>query len=236
MTKELFAESDTSDQPVDLDKLYEDLVGEGKKYQDPKVLLKSKRDSDVHIQRIERENAELRADLQTRQTLEEAINNLSKPSSSETPTPVERTDNALTPELIQQLIDKELAKRSSQSQIAQNQAKVINKLTEVWGDNYSVKLKARARELGLGEDFLADLATKQPDAFIKIIDPKPAGTPNLGHPASTRPSVIGSSEKTWAYYSKMRRENPKQYHSIETQREIYAQAAKLGDAFYNNGV
>lgn len=238
MTNPLFTSSgvaDSTDEVVDLDKLYETYVGEGKQFLDPKVLLKSKLDSNSHISRIEQENAQLRVDLAARVSLEEALKKLT-PSKPEEPTPVERKNEqgatTLSPEDIQFLINKELSTRSEQSQVQRNQEYVVNKLAEVWGDNFQPKLKARAKELGLQEDFLANLAQTQPQAFLKIVDPKP--TPGFSNPIP-RTTQVGSphiQDKTWAHYQKMRRENPKLYHSIPMQKEMFAQAQKLGDTFY----
>lgn len=235
MTKELFSADQTEANVADLDQLFTDLVGEGKKYQDPKVLLKSRLDADEHIRRIERENADLRVDLQARQAIEDALAKLSTPSSNEEQKPiVERNETPLTPQEVEQIIERELAKRTTQNTVAKNQAMVVDTLKKAWGDNYSAKLRARAKELELGEEFLTQLAQTQPQAFLKLVDAKPASDPNYPiHPTSTRHVPVGTTEKTWKYYSKMRRENPSQYHSLETQKEMFKQAQKLGESFYN---
>jgi hypothetical protein len=226
--------SDNNTDNVDLDSLYNDLVGEGKKFSDNKLLLKAKLDSDNYIKRLEQEQAELRADISARLSVEEALAKLQQTSSDDEQQSHERQASTMTPEMIQEIIDRELSKRTQQSTVERNQAKVLDALKSAWGDNYTSKLNARASELGLDKEFLTQLAQTKPDTFIKLVVPTTQQTYRNDHvPPTGRSGVTSNNEKTWQYYNKMRRENPKQYHSLETQREIYAQATKLGKSFYN---
>lgn len=242
MTK-LFSTDDISsvdnDDQVDLDKLYEDNVGEGKRYQDPKVLFKGKYHADLHIRQLEEELKATREDLKARMSVEEALAKLSaskedNQSHERNDDPQEKNVTALTPETIQKLIDAELEKRTKQSQVQRNQEYVVSKLKETWGDDYQVKLRQRAKELNLGSDFLTELAQTQPEAFLAIVGTPKVANPNLHTPPQGRSGIVGSSEKTWSYYNKLRREQPSVYRSKQIQKEIHEQAAKLGEAFYNN--
>lgn len=237
MTKDLFDTNTTViDPPKDLDTLYNDLVGEGKRYKDPKVLLKTRLDADDHIRKIEEENARLRADLTTRASVEEALAKLNLNSKVETPVTPEHVEiSAVTPEMIQAIVDKELAKRQTQSQTERNKEFVISKLVEAWGDSYSSRLKERAKELQLSEDFLTRLAVDQPQAFLTIVDPKPVTPPQNLPNSGRRPVFPSTPQKNWDYYNKMRKENPSLYNNKNTQLEIMAQAKQLGDSFYSKG-
>lgn len=225
-----------ADDDTDLDKLFEDNVGEGKRYADPKVLFKGKYHADKHIKRLETELEEVRADLRARLSVEEALSKLTTTSRDDNQEP-DRSGNpnvtALTAESIQAIIDAELNKRSQQSQIQRNQEYVVSKLKETWGDDYQSKLRQRAKELNLGTDFLSSLAQTQPDAFLAIVGTPKVTNPNQHVPPSGRTGTFPSNEKNWAYYSKLRREQPLVYHSKQTQKEMMAQAAKLGADFYN---
>lgn len=82
------------------------------------------------------------------------------------------------------------------------------------------------------------MAAKAPAAFLKLVGADSVTTQAPGDFIPPKTSVIssgkpsGTTTKNWAYYQKMLKDNPKQYHDKTTQLEMYKLAMVAGDDFY----
>lgn len=235
------------------------LVGEGKKYKDPDTLAKAAVHKDGHISQLERENARMRelisqldAEKRANDRLGE-IKDLLVSRAAETPSngltqDREKVDGApITEDKIEQIIAAREAKRDAEQKArvqAQNIKTVKEKLVQVYGRDFTEKVKQAAATLNVGTEFLDSVAGQNPQAFYKLIglEDKPAeharslpdGTPpprNRLSPDAFKP-VIGS-QKNWDYYEAMRRSDPSRYASREIQWEMDREAIKQGPAFYD---
>jgi len=150
---------------------FEQLVGAGKKFSDPESLAKGKLASDTHIQNLEGQLAEMRKDLDARLTAEEQITRLlseQNQNSQERPNGGETTPS-LSREELAELVRNTVQDTNSETQATANLQKANDRLVELYGENASGKLKAKAAELQLSVDFLKDVARKSPSAFFNTI-------------------------------------------------------------------
>jgi hypothetical protein len=235
-----------------VDSYLETLVGEGKKFATPEELAKGKVESDRFIQQLQEETAGLRDELNKRLTIEDFMEKINSQKSQEpapapvaTPTldaekPVDTAQQTpgMSQEDIRKLIENQIEQERSQSQAQQNVEFVRNELTKAWGNEYPLRLRDKAKELGVSEDYLQGLAAEQPKVFLATVNPAvPTQNPNSGLPPRTATesslSAMGGTTKNNAYFQKLRKENPKEYWKPSVQNEIHRLAAEMGDSFFN---
>lgn len=231
---------------IDPDKdYYTELVGEGKKYKDEKALARANAEKEAFIQRLTSETARMREELRTRKTVEELMTKLPTPRSDNQQTPpvvdpeLPLQTKTYTPEDIEQLLEQSLAKREQKSQATRNLEEVTAKLAESFGEDARHIVATRAQELGVSANYLKQLATEQPKAFLRLVGadtPKQedifSGVPR-NQVETARLGNLGKNEKTYKYYQKLRKENPNEYNKPAIQNEMFEQARKLGDNFYS---
>lgn len=175
-----------------------DLVGEGKKYATVEKALESIPHKETHIDRIERENAELRQKMAEAVAAEEVYKKLTEsfnPQGGVTP-PASGLDEAS----IVSLLDKRLAEKEAERIATQNVNKVKEALVGKYGDKAQEMYEAKARELGVGVQFLNEVVRRSPKAAEELfgITPKERGgapsTPGINtttlnnRPAAPKPA------------------------------------------------
>lgn len=223
-----------------------ELVGEGKAFKDVPALARSKVESDAFIKQLTKETKELREELAKRATLEEVVTKISQnkqvdPNSVITPK-VDNQPESLTKEQLEVLIAEHVAKTRSEDTAKSNFDKVKDALVKAWGSDYQSKLDAKAKELGLGRDWMNQIAGSQPKAFLTLVgvDAKPA--PGSASPFDVSPSGINSAaltadgnrgEKKKSYYDNLKNTDRTKYLSKPVQQEMYDQAMKLGIGFFD---
>lgn len=244
---DMFSEVNTEDHVVvDPEKKYlEDFVGEGKKFKDTEALARGKFESDAFIARLQKENDEMRQELQKRLTLEEFMDQMSERENRREVVepngerPVER-ENASEFKLedIEALLEQRMQERDRLSAKEKNMQTVAETLSKAWGENAQVELNRKARELGLTVQDLKAYAEQTPAVFYRLVGVD-SGNNTRFSPSAPAPSSVatdrvplGTSEKNLAYYNKMKKESPKQYWSREVQAEMHRQAQKLGENFF----
>jgi rRNA maturation endonuclease Nob1 len=231
---------DTTDQG-DKDYLSE-LVGEGKKFADAAALAKGKAQSDAFILQLQNEMRELREDLAKRTTVEQFVDQLAsrQPTSTQviqTPAEDDDNDNPLTEADIRRLAREAYVEDQTRRTQEQNFAKAQALLAAEFGSNYVPVLQARARELGLSEDFLNSVAAQSPEALVKLVSKGESQVTNSHAPPRTNLNNQHTREdnvvKNQAYYNKLRQTDPKRYHSYEITVERHRQAQKMGESFFS---
>lgn len=241
---------DTNAPVIDPNKDYStELVGEGKKFKDIPALARAKVESDVFIDRLTKETKELRDELQKRLTLEEVMTKLSQTKKDDpkpaTNPPEGNQPQALTKEQLEQIIAETVSKKAQETreeaEARQNFELVKAKLAEFWGSDFQIKLEAKAKELGLGKEWLTQLAGQKPQAFLTLVgatEQKPSGSNSAFDitPAGVSAAAFGNKnrgEKTQSYYNQMKLSDPKKYFLKSTQDEMYQQAMKLKEAYFD---
>lgn len=229
----------------DLANPLETLVGEGKKYSSIEELAKGQINAEVFIDNLKRENGELRTDLQQRLSIEDM---LSRQQRTEPPkqAPVQASDGTPPPQApapkIEDLVSviREINQEERQSDLkAANINAVSERLTELFGSpaDANKAVRARAQELGVSVDFFQSVAAQSPKAFFaQFGDLQPHSTPSPN--VSSVNTLAFSAKKSedqpdkYAFYEKLRREDPRRYFSPTVQNQIMKHATEQGDSFY----
>lgn len=196
-------------------------VGDGRKYATVQAALASIPHAQAHIanlekenQRLASENESLKAELAKAKNLEDVVASL---SASQQP-----TASQVQAGLDEQAVLELLAKRDAEAQAQANQVQVTNALIGKFGDGAKATeaLKAKAAELGVGFDFMKDLAAKSPKAVLSYfnVESKPSPT-----------SVVPQSSQTTAQYQTP----PEPEYSFKT--GMSGSTSDLVNAFRNCG-
>ena len=224
----------------------DDLVGEGKKYRTVEDLARAAVEKDRFIDQLKNENGEMRSDLNTRLSVEDQLRQFNEsrqrtPAGESEPTPpAPAREEAPKPDL-GKLIREEVTNMSREQQAQANLSAVSDRLVQLYGseENAAKVTREKAVELGLGSDFLKEVAARSPKAFyaqLGITDnPRPSTPP--APRGTTNPEALSrtggqAKEGTYAYYQEMRRTNPGLYHSPKVQQQKMQDAKRLGDDFY----
>lgn len=135
------------------------------------------------------------------------------------------------------LVEQTLTQREKDTTIQQNLTQVDKSLVESFGTEAAAVVKKKAEELGMSMDRLRDIAAESPNAFFTLIGEAPRALNNPMVQGSVRTEGVNmqvSAERNWAYYQKLRRENPNEYYQPKTQQMLMADKVKMGDRFGNN--
>lgn len=229
-----------TDQPTTV-KL-DDLVGEGKKFQTPDALAAAKVESDKFIAQLQRETAELRAELSARPTHDRTQEILDRmealraaPTTERQPEPMVTERVVETKGLSVEDVDRLLNEREKARLRTQNIELAKEELVKRFGPNYSDVLKTLAGKLQVSTDFLEQTAATSPQALLKLVDAEKQSsvfTPPSGSSATSFTPTGGVHNKA-SHYVKLREANRKEYLSLATQSKMYKDAMALGEEFYD---
>jgi len=218
--------------------VYEQIVGDGKKFRDNEALARGKLESDRYIKELEGRLDELNADLRERLTLEKVMEQLKPPVSNVQPQVghEEGNDNrGVSLDDVSKLVQETLQKDKTENTQKQNLLYVKDKLVEKFGEGYAPRVKAKIKELGMEENFANGLAATQPKAFLALIanvaqDVTPDNSPPRSSVNTNSSARFGV--KKWSDFQKVRREDPALYHSPKFQMEMHKAALDQGPDFY----
>jgi hypothetical protein len=155
--------------------------------------------------------------------------------------------NTPSPDDIQRLVAEEVNRRVSVEKQKQNIDSVIDAAKRVYGESYKQELTNKAKALGSSPDELFNIAEKNPQLFKSIMGlNETAGTPPVKQNEGTNRifestntealrSQHGSSnsQKKYADFEQLRKENPQEYFSPRVQNEMFQLAEKIGPAFFD---
>lgn len=223
-----------------------DLVGEGRKFNDVEALAKGKLEADKFIEQMKQENAALKADLEktayrlgVTDRLEEKASastaDLSDPNNNNSGTSDGANTQLGSSEAnIESLVEQTLRKREQKTVADSNIALVEAELEKAYGTEAAATVRQKSEELGLPLAELQGMAAKSPAAFMQLMGkPAPKANPLVQGSIRTEGSTMqASSEKDFGYYQRLRRENSSLYYKPSTQRQMMADADRLGDNFY----
>ena len=246
--------------------MHEQLVGDGKKYSDNEKLAQSVDHKERYILQLQSENQGLRGELQTRVSLEEFMENQEK-TRLETSTPPPLPPVVLTPtghvqegtghvaetttsppqeipsvtDLVaetERVLDQKLAERDAVAQAQFNLSHVKSEATKALGPEYPFLFSQKAKEMGLDQEYLNDMATKQPEVFLSLMLGQ-----NYQKAASVAPPVTGvnaqarqaASEVTGNAGQKLSdwshlRNDPNKYWQPNVQNQIFKAAEEAFNA------
>lgn len=150
--------------------IFSELVGEGKKYSTPEELAKAVVHANTHISTIERENKEMRLQVDKARTVDDIMKQLTQGKTEPTehngqPDPASAStggDGQDLQELVKKMLSEQEAAKSAQS----NRTEVINALRSKYADKAGEVWERAERELGVD---LESIAAKSPAAAYKIL-------------------------------------------------------------------
>ena len=211
----------------------------GDNFSDPEVVAKSKLEADAFISNLEKQNAELREDLGKQDYAKDLLTQLQTPVVKTETLPINTNSDDSTKLLesgeLESLIADTLTKREVEAKATSNLKVVDDKLEELFGTEAEKKVEAKAQELGLTKEYLKSMASESPQAFFSLIGEKVEKLVNpLTQSTVNTASVYNHvSDRDYAFYSKIRKENPRDYYSPKVQQAMLVDAQRLGDKFYN---
>lgn len=237
------ADSLLEDQTEENTDYYEMLVGEGKKYADNQALAKSRVHADSMIETLKTELAELRAERQATESLEEVADRALKPRKElEEMSTTPRQDlepepqNEDKPDLRTEVL-RLLQEEKSRETRDQNIETVRRQLKERFGSDYNKTLKEIAETLEVSTDLLTDMAARSPNGLLKLVDS--VAKPSVDRPSTPPASSVDTNRgfgstprKNKAYYAELRKTDLNKYLSKAVQAEMHREAVAQGAKFY----
>lgn len=221
---------------IDPNKNYlEELVGEGKKFTTPEELARGKAQSDLFISQIERENAELRKELDTRLKYEDLLTQIKQTPPQQPPVPGEPDGKpAMTPADVERLLEQ----REQRNRATQNANIVKDKLQQVLGPNYVQQLRQKTAELNMTEEQMYNLSQVNPKAAIKLLglDEAPRNELFSAPPRSQlSASPQGNNKRGFSYYENIRKQDIRGYFDPKVQNQMFSDIQAMGEEnFYNS--
>ncbi len=229
------------------------LVGDGKKYANNELLAKSYYHGNLHIKELTDELHEAR---EKNQDLEESVNDIVKELRkgsqiiepeiivpSEPDVEAANISPELTEETVTGIVDKVLDKKTATDVAKANTNKSLSLLTAHYGSKKAA-LEAIAKVVGedkVMEKMVNEIAASKPEATFRFVtgeNPKPdliTNTPGLENSETPPDNSHRPSELTWAYCTKLRREKPQEYKTLEFRAKMEQAAIayeKAGLDFY----
>lgn len=225
---------------------YAELVGPNQKFKDEKELAKGKWYADELVRTYEHRMDQMREEIDSLRSKEQAsakLTDLIDQYQNRQQVPPENTtllqdkSPSIDVKQIESLIDSRMQDRETSRKQQDNYTFVKNKLVEQYGPNYSTALSKQMAELDMSESYLNDMAKNSPKALLKMLGIEE--NPVLRDPfrAPPRSNMIQNQytpqqeERTWAWYQKLKEENPKKYYSRETNVQMHNDAVRLGERF-----
>lgn len=223
----------------------EQLVGEGKKFKDIESLAKGKLEADRHIEEITKTLNELREEVSKQDYAKELLTKL-QDKGTDTGTVNSATGTTAgnsamgntTPNAseIEALVEQLMTKKEQSRTLEQNIAVANDAVVAQFGEKAGEVVKAKAIELGMSLDRLKEIAAESPTAFLQLIGVNTQKrTESVAPKSSVRTEAFSntSSDRTFEYYQKLRKENKSLYYSPKVQRMLMDDRLRLGEKFYN---
>lgn len=246
MTENLL--DDSEDLPaIDPEKNYlEELVGDGKKFKSSEELAKGKFASDLYIKDLEKgrdvlktDYLELKAKYDSMASMSELVDQLKAHHQLASSTPNLKANEVkpVDPKQIESLVSSKILEYENTKKESDNFNSVKNKLIQRYGRNYQEVVKQQIDELGINEVELNELAKKQPKVAIRTLglDQEPLKenfqTPPQSIKRSDSFAPSAGTKRTWAYYEKMRKDQPTVYWTNKIQTQMHRDHAELGKTF-----
>jgi len=222
------------------------LVGDGKKFRDVESLAKGKLEADRHIADITKTLNELREEVAKQdyaKTLLEQLQSKGAESGTAKTEDSTQTRNSATEDTtqnrevdIEALVEQAITKKEKARTFEQNIAAANEAMVSQYGEKAGEVVKVRSQELGISVERLKEIAAESPTAFLQLVTGSAKKTPEkVVMQGSVRQDSLTSntSERTFQYYQKMRKENKSLYYSPKVQRMLMDDRLRLGDKFYS---
>ena len=209
--------------------LFTALVGETQKYKTPDDLAKAYNNADQFIETLKEENRKLREQAASAKTIDEVLERMSKQSGA--PEADNPPVQGLTPDVVQQLVEKTLEGRKQQETKNGNLIKADSLMKEKFGEKAELVFKQKASTPEKAK-ILMELAANDPLEFVSLFagtqlpsnnfDTGSMNTTSVASNGGDRSKVEGTKE--WA--AKVRKDDPNTYWSQEFQYKLQQTVSK----------
>lgn len=210
---------------------------------DVEALRKKAEAADNHIRTLEEEARNYRATQTTNATLEEVLKKLdtvNQPPAVYTPPVVNNppvVNISQSEHISKQDVLNILEQKQKELQAKANVDSVKQELQKVWGDDFSLKLKEKSKQLSVPQDFLASMAESHPSAFLKLVTEGNANTnPNVHVPPAstirTKEGIQPFAGEKMKDFQKAMKENPHLRSDAEFQKRMMLTAERQGASFF----
>lgn len=216
--------------------LFTALVGETQKYKTPDDLAKAYNNADQFIETLKEENRKLREQATSAKTIDEVLERMSKQSAA--PENDNSPAQGLTPENVQQLVEKTLEGRKQQDTKTGNLLKADALMKEKFGEKAEQMFKLKASTPDKAR-ILMELAANDPAEFVSLFgggsslptnnfDSGSVNTTSVSSNGGDRSRVEGTKE--WA--AKVRKDDPNTYWSQEFQYKLQQTVSKNPNLYF----
>jgi hypothetical protein len=218
--------------------LFTALVGETQKYKTPDELAKAYNNADQFIETLKEENRRLREQAASAKTIDEVLERMSKQNVApeEDKPPVQ----GLTPDVVQQLVEKTLEGRKQQDTKTGNLLKADALMKEKFGEKAEQMFKLKASTPDKAR-ILMELAANDPAEFVSLFgvvsttptnnfDSGSVNTTSVTSNGGDRTRVEGTKE--WA--AKVRKDDPNTYWSQEFQYKLQQTVSKNPTLYFGS--
>ena len=215
--------------------LFNALVGEKQKYKSPEDLAKAYANADQFINTLKEENQQLRQQVAQAKTIDEVLERIT--TQEPAPEADKPTVSGLTPEDVQQLVDRTLEGRKASETKNQNLLMADKLMKEKFGEKAGEMFQKRANTPEK-QKILMELAATDPAEFVSLFAGTPAVTNNMDTGSANTTSVTYSGtprdtvEGTKEWAAKIRKENPEMYWSQEFQYKLQQTVTKNPDLYF----
>jgi hypothetical protein len=217
--------------------LFNALVGETQKYKTADDLAKAYSNADQFIETLKEENRKLREQVASAKTIDEVLERMSRQEI--TPEADNPTVQGITPDVVQQLVEKTLDGRKQQEYKTNNLLKADALMKEKFGEKAADVFKQRA-STPEKQRILMELAANDPNEFVSLfvgvqspannMDVSSFNTTSVVSNGSDRSKIEGTKE--WA--AKVRKDNPQTYWSQEFQYKLQQTVSKNPSLYFGN--
>lgn len=154
--------------------------------------------ADDHISKIEQENETLRQKAERGERIDDLLDTLKQKGGGEQDSTKEQqvtdTQNAnpnLTPEQVEELVNKQIAEREASAQAQANFNKVTEEVTNRFGGEVDQVISKVAEDNGFTMEEAKQFAQRHPQAFLKLVPPKPEGSTPSPTEGNTNTQALG---------------------------------------------
>lgn len=223
------------------------LVGEGKKFRDEEALARGKWESDQYIKTLEEKLDAMNKELGTRMSIEDFLktqkerNNVSSPQGNppvnEQLVPDASKKESLTKDDIASIVREALTVEQTKANRNVNISEAKKAMADVWGASASTKINEAVDRLGLGKDFLNDIAARSPKAFLELVGATKQETKgnNNSPPVNQHrqpQSGYNPNVRNKLWWDELKKTNPKEYLNEANTVKRHKDALAMGPAFF----
>lgn len=217
------------------------------KYKDEAGVAKALAEKEAFINRLKRENAELRVDLTGRSKVEEIVDRLLNKQNSNENNEGNTNSNQnsdgnsssvknLTEEDVQNILARERSKMAAEA----NVQKAKDMLEGTFGSEWQKVVAKKGKEIGESREFFDALAAKNPNALLALLgapEKKPPQQSLFDNSVNTQQLTLANQTNTGVrnqkWYDALKAKDPVAYRSPAMQVQRHKDAIAQGASFFN---